>query len=64
MGFVVIEHLAAMGAGTRGCNPLNESGAPADTAAPLNGAIGFLGAHVPDRSPEDGTYGDKAKPSD
>src|SRR5262249_37748270 len=36
---------------TRGCNPSNESGVPADTAALSNGAIGSLRAHVPDRSP-------------
>jgi hypothetical protein len=34
-----------------GCNPSNESGAPVDTAAQLNGAIGSLGARVPYRIP-------------
>jgi hypothetical protein len=35
----------------RGCNLSNESGVRADTAAQLNGAIGYALGHVRDRSP-------------
>jgi hypothetical protein len=34
---------------TRGCNLSNESGVPADTAAQLNGAIGYVLDQVRDR---------------